>query len=1238
MATTFTVLDYCLFVAVLCVSALIGIYYLLKEKWQTKQATSEDILMGGRDMPVFPVAMSLVASYMSAITVLGIPTEMYVFGTEYWLVALSGLMTYPVTCHIFLPFFHNLHLASAYQYLELRFNRATRYLASAMFALETLLYMAVVLYAPALALNQVTGLSLWGSILSVGAVVTFYTSMGGLKAVLWTDTFQTLVVIGSLIGVIAIGSAHLGGLGEVWRIADLGGRIEFSNFDLSPFTRCTFWGLTIGSFIGQLTIYGANQTMLQRYMSIRNVKNAQISLYISLPATLLLVSIVCLSGLVIYASYYTCDPFIDVGGLLVVALAFLCSLLGTTVLQIMITVLGIAGGPLLALFLMGMFFPCVNAKGAIFGFLSSAICVFWIAIGSFIYEAPLPMLPFRSDGCTVNDHVTYSSFNLSARVIDLANHHQSGIKMIYTISFLWYPTVAIVIALINGIFVSWITGWRKDAISPRFIYPVTENLCCILPNCILNCLDCHRLWTYNVSSETHLLSDDDDEDDVLSTHMLKKRNRETARLLPSKTNRMDSFETEITTLRSCRKVCELCPGEPIGEFVAVDYVLFAAVLAISALIGVFYMVKEARAAKQATADDVLMGGRDIGIFPIAMSLMASFMSAITVLGTPTEMYNNNTSYWIAGMAMILTVIVTNHVFLPFFHNLNLTSAYELLYMGVVLYAPSLALNQVTGLSLELSIVAIGLVCTFYTALGGLRAVVWTDTFQTFVVMAGLIAIIVQGSIDLGGFEQVWNIADTGGRIHFIDWDADPTVRHSIWALIIGSFVGQLTIYAANQTMIQRYLAIKEIKNSQRALYVSLPLTLILSTVVCLVGLVIYSTYHDCDPYIMNMLLPFLVMDKLTFLPGLPGLFVACLFSASLSSISSGLNALAIVILEDIFKLYWEWRGTDVSPTWMARIAKLLGLLCGGLVIGIAFLSRFLGQTVLQIMLSIFGMVGGPLLGLFISGIFFPWINSAGALCGLIVSAVMAFWVGVGGTVVLPPPPIHGVSAAVCDVIQRNCSSLSNNNTGVSTTLSSTLISTTMAATTSTPSINGDDIWIYHLSYLWYGLFAVLISLIVGIVVTLFSAFFTDMNESEDIEPHLIHSVVDRVCCYLPLSCQRVHRFRRTYYQFLLKQIIIHSRKKECLDFYSNLQYQFQLFSIYSIIEMLFEIFFIQDEIEIATIQKYSDSNTYHSKTGIDAPYPVSDDDIDMKPKIGGVYRNGNTTRELDPDYESLSKL
>ena len=135
-------------------------------------------------------------------------------------------------------------------------------------------------------------------------------------------------------------------------------------------------------------------------------------------------------------------------------------------------------------------------------------------------------------------------------------------------------------------------------------------------------------------------------------------------------------DLEQANIDSCKKVCELCPGDLVGKFAIADYVLFAAVLVVSAGIGVFYVVKEILATKKATADDVLMGGRDIGIFPIAMSLMASFMSAITVLGTPTEMYNNNTSYWIAGLAMIPTVITTNHVFLPFFHKLSLTSAYE----------------------------------------------------------------------------------------------------------------------------------------------------------------------------------------------------------------------------------------------------------------------------------------------------------------------------------------------------------------------------------------------------------------------------------------------------------------------------------------------------------------------------------------------------------------------------------
>ncbi|XP_012940323.1 sodium-dependent multivitamin transporter [Aplysia californica] len=514
MATTFTALDYCLFVAVLAISALIGVYYMLREKWRKRETTAEDLLMGGREMGVFPVAMSLLASYMSAITVLGIPTEMYVYGVSYWLVAAAGLITFPLTCFLFLPFFHNLQLSSAYEYLELRFSRWTRYLASGIFVVQMFLYMAVVLYAPALALNQVTGFSLWGSILSVGAVVTFYTSMGGLRAVLWTDTFQTFVVAAGLFAVVIVGSDKIGGMARVWELSTAGGRTEFFNFDPSPFSRTTFWSVTVGSFVGQMTIYGASQTMLQRYMSI----------------------------------------------------------------QIMLTALGAGGGPLLGLFSLGMFFPCVNSKGALSALLVSTIATFWVAIGAIVKQVPQPTLPFSTEGCAVTTNTSQifnSILNLHSAtpvppepLVD-PTHAQtddvtdvSGLQLIYKLSFLWYPTFAVIISIITGVLVSAFTGWTTDScVDSRLIYPVHKHLCCCMPRKARKWLNCASLWTYNVQfpSAKHMVyfddesygeEEDDESGDDINVTEEKDRllDRGSEKATEGKTSSVnDGFEVELET-------------------------------------------------------------------------------------------------------------------------------------------------------------------------------------------------------------------------------------------------------------------------------------------------------------------------------------------------------------------------------------------------------------------------------------------------------------------------------------------------------------------------------------------------------------------------------------------------------------------------------------------------------------------------------------------------------------------
>ena len=140
------------------------------------------------------------------------------------------------------------------------------------------------------------------------------------------------------------------------------------------------------------------------------------------------------------------------------------------------------------------------------------------------------------------------------------------------------------------------------------------------------------------------------------------------------------MDNNPTTLEACEKVCHLCPGEKIGQFTIIDIVLMVLQLAISTGIGLYHFIRELLKTKT-SLDDLLMGGKNVSIFPVVMSLTAGFMSAITVLGQPTEMYNFNTSFWVAGLAMIPTSVVVNHVFIPYFHTLNIRSAYEVSYVN-----------------------------------------------------------------------------------------------------------------------------------------------------------------------------------------------------------------------------------------------------------------------------------------------------------------------------------------------------------------------------------------------------------------------------------------------------------------------------------------------------------------------------------------------------------------------------
>ncbi|KAH3861673.1 hypothetical protein DPMN_024607 [Dreissena polymorpha] len=434
-----------------------------------------------------------------------------------------------------------------------------------------------------------------------------------------------------------------------------------------------------------------------------------------------------------------------------------------------------------------------------------------------------------------------------------------------------------------------------------------------------------------------------------------------------------------------------------ASFKALDYVLFGLTLTFSALIGIFYAIKDR---KRQNTKEFLLAGRDMNPIPVSLSLVASFMSAISLLGTPAEMYNYSTMYWYIGLSYLLVIAAAAHVFVPVFYRLRCTSAYEyleyrfsrgvrtagsltfciqmILYMAVVMYAPSVALNAVTGFPLWWSIIAVGIVCTFYTSLGGMKAVLWTDTFQVLVMFGSLSAVAIKGMDEVGGLKNAWSHFDISGRVVWDDFSFDPKVRHTVWALVVGGWFMWIAIYGVNQASVQRACSCSSLKEAQIAMWINFPGMCLILYISCFIGIAMYSLYRTCDPIKFGLvaasdqLLPLFVMDVLGKVEGVPGLFVASLFSGTLSTISSGMNSIALCILQDIIRTYWIKNMTEErATTWSKVLAVIFGLVC----LGLTYVASLLGG-ILQAAHSLWGMIGGPLLGVFVLGMFFPWSNTA----------------------------------------------------------------------------------------------------------------------------------------------------------------------------------------------------------------------------------------------------------------------
>lgn len=415
---------------------------------------------------------------------------------------------------------------------------------------------------------------------------------------------------------------------------------------------------------------------------------------------------------------------------------------------------------------------------------------------------------------------------------------------------------------------------------------------------------------------------------------------------------------------------------------------------------------------QKTTDDYFVGGRRMNWFAVGLSMFAATFSPLSFVGLPREAAYDNYHLYLAILFIPLVVApLVGWLFVPLYHRLKLTSAYEYLelrfdrrlrrcgsflmgvyllaWMGSMLYAVGLIVQVALGLGETERIgtmILLGGATTAYTTLGGYKAAVWTNVLKSAFLAAVVVAILclAVARID-GGWASVFRLGIEQDKFAMFDVRFDLTSRATFLpAVAFGLFV-YMAVSVVSQGAVQRYASLPSVAAGRRMLAVNGIGTALVCLLFFALGTVIF-TFYSQHPASSESIFPTLARkDQVTMhfvrtelaYPGLIGLLLAGLFITVMGSISAGLSALSSLLVTD-----WLPSGTMGLTT-----SRITSAVFGGVMIGMALVAPYLGEHVFDIIIRISGAFFGPLLGLFVLGAAIPRANAQGALIGLAAGGV-----------------------------------------------------------------------------------------------------------------------------------------------------------------------------------------------------------------------------------------------------------
>ncbi|WP_321472948.1 sodium:solute symporter [uncultured Paludibaculum sp.] len=438
-----------------------------------------------------------------------------------------------------------------------------------------------------------------------------------------------------------------------------------------------------------------------------------------------------------------------------------------------------------------------------------------------------------------------------------------------------------------------------------------------------------------------------------------------------------------------------------------DLVVVAAYLAFMAGLGLWF------SRRQTSTENYFVAKRSVPSWAMGMSMLATMVSSVTFVAYPGSSYAKDWSLLVPGFLLLALLPIIGKVIIPFYREEVGMSAYEYFQrrfgrparvyaavafslahfskMGFVLYLMALTIASMTGWDIVTVICAVAVVMVFYTVIGGIEAVVWSDVVQGFVMWIGIaVALGYLLFLPPGGPGAVFALASENGKFAMGSTDFDFTRPTIPVAILYGLFwYGQR--YVADQTMVQRYLLAKSDRGAMKGVAMGALLCLPVWAFFMLIGTCVWSFFRltgDRIPSTIqkaDQMFPYFLSAHLP--PGVMGLLLAALTGAAMTMLASDLNTLAMVLVEDFYR---SARPKSSDKTRL-RVARLIVIVVGLLNVVTAIILVQTKGSALSMWFAVSAIASGGLAGLFFLAFLSRRATRNSAWVGIACSSVFTVW-------------------------------------------------------------------------------------------------------------------------------------------------------------------------------------------------------------------------------------------------------